>query len=238
MEFTDRWAKSGNENIHYLESTHNDHPLTPLIYVPGALNYAEQPVGLLREFEPRKWFSMSLRGRGKSDGPGSGYALKNHVRDIEAVVVHSQLRDYCLLAYSMGVPYAIKFASKSPGIKGLILCDYPAKYPAIPESWAERILSRGYIQKEKEHAVTGIQRESQSTDLCPELKEIRVPVLVIKGGTADSLLTEADTGLYRENLQSVKIAQLAESGHVLWEPDREKFLQVIKEFLGELDRLS
>lgn len=236
MKLIDKWAKSGDVSIHYLENNSISPQSTPLVYVPGALNYAEQSVELLQEFEPRRWFSMSLRGRGKSAAPDSGYTLDDHVRDIEAVIVHSQLQGYCILAYSMGVPYAIQFAAKSPGIKGLILCDYPAKYPAIPKVWAERILSRGYVQKEKEHAVKGIQRDSENINLYDELTKISVPVLVIKGGTEESLLNKAEVKQYKKNLQNIKIVELAESGHELWEPDRDKFIEVIKEYLAGLDR--
>lgn len=236
MKLTDKWAKSGDVSIHYLENNSNNHQLTPLVYVPGALNYAEQSVELLQELGPRSWVSMSLRGRGRSDAPLLAYTLKDHVHDIESVIVHSQLQDYFIMAYSMGVPYAIQFAAKSSGIKGLILCDYPAKYPAIPKIWAERILSRGYVQKEKEHAVKGIQRDSENVDLYDELTIINVPVLVIKGGTEESLLSETEVEKYKKNLQNVKIVELPESGHELWEPNRDKFIEVIKEFLAGLDR--
>lgn len=235
MGFTDKWANSEMVKIHYLDNTNYNIQLTPLVYVPGALNYAEQSVEIMQEFNPRRSISMSLRGRGKSDAPTLGYSFVDHVKDIEAVIVHSQVKGYCLLAYSMGVPYAIKIASESPDLKGLVLCDYPAKFPYIPESWSERVLSRNYINKEKKHVVEGIQKESTTIDLYNELKLIGVPVLIIKGGTEDSLLSDIETERYKLNLQDVTVFELGDSGHELWEPNREKFLQVIKDFLHKLD---
>lgn len=63
---------------------------------------------------------MSLRGLGKSDSPINGFTLNDHVQDINAVILHSQVKNYCLMAYSMGVPYPIKYASTNSNLKGLI----------------------------------------------------------------------------------------------------------------------
>jgi pimeloyl-ACP methyl ester carboxylesterase len=236
MEFSNRWANSEGVKVHYLESEDYDNQLTPLVYVPGALNYAEQSVELMQEFKQRKTISMSLRGRGKSDAPVTGYSFIDHVKDIDAVILHSQVKEYCLMAYSMGVPYAIKHAVNSPYLKGIIICDYPAKYPSIPESWTERVLNLSYIKKEKKHVVEGIQKASTKMELYSELKLIGVPVLIIKGGTTKgSLLSDIETEQYKINLQDVFVVELGESGHELWKPNREEFLHIIKDFLYKLD---
>ncbi|ALC90744.1 hypothetical protein AM500_13820 [Bacillus sp. FJAT-18017] len=235
--FADKWIRSKEVKLHYLESSLDDNHLTPLVYVPGALNFAEQSVALLQEFKPRKCISMSLRGRGKSDAPATGYSFYDHVHDIESVVMDSQVHEYCVMAYSMGVPYAIEYASRTRGLKGLILCDYPAAYPSIPKSWAERVLSRSYINQEMEHVVKGIQRESAAINLDQNLTRIEVPVLIIKGGTTKSLLTEEETERYKMILKNVRVVELAEAGHALWEPNRDLFLNVIKDFLKTLDKL-
>lgn len=235
MNFTNKYANSEGVKIHYLDSDINDNLLTPLVYIPGALNFAEQSIEILQEFKSRRCLSLSLRGRGKSDAPNSGYSFEHHVKDIETVINDSKVNRFCLMAYSMGVPYAIKFASTSPGIKGLIICDYPAKYPSIPKSWSERVLSRSFISKERKHVVEGIQQESKSIELYRDLNRIQVPVLVIKGGTQESLLSEVETEKLKSNLPDVVIKELNESGHELWEPSKERFIQLINEFLVRLD---
>lgn len=176
-----------------------------------------------------------MRGRGKSDAPNSEYTFEHHVNDIDAVINHSKVKGFCLMAYSMGVPYAIKYASKSSDIKGLIICDYPAKYPSIPESWSERVLRSSYINKEMKHVVEGIQKDSKMVYLYSELNRIKVPVLIIKGGTEDSLLSEIETEKYKRDLPDVTVKELSEAGHELWEPNKEKFYQLIKDFLARLD---
>lgn len=235
LEFINRWANSEHVKIHFLESNAYDKRLTPLVYVPGALNYAEQSVELLQEFESRRCISISLRGRGKSDAPTFGYSFADHVKDIEAVIKDSKVQKYCLMAYSMGVPYAIKLASNSSEIKGLIICDYPAKYPSIPKSWSERVLKSSFINKETKHVVEGIQMESESITLYNDLKQIQVPVLIIKGGTEGSLLSDGEVEKYNDSLQNLVVKELVDSGHELWEPKKEKFLQLINDFLVRLD---
>ncbi|MEJ9233342.1 alpha/beta hydrolase [Peribacillus butanolivorans] len=234
----DKWANSENIKIHYLESADYDKSLTPLVYVPGALNFAEQSTDFLGKIKARKCITMSLRGRGKSNAPKRGYSFNDHVKDLHAVISDSKVKNYCLMAYSMGVPYAIKFASEQPNIKGLIICDYPAKYPLIPETWSDRILSRGYLNEERKHVVTGIQTESSHIDLYSELSLINVPVLIIKGGTDGSLLKGLEIEKYKNSLKDINVIEIANSGHELWEPDINKFLQIITDYLRKLDSSS
>lgn len=235
MRFEDRWGKVDGVKIHYLESIDTKEHLTPIVYIPGALNYAEQSTEFLESFSPRKCITMSLRGRGKSDAPDSGYSFGDHVRDLQAVVIHSNVQDYCLMAYSMGVPFAIKFASDQPNIKALIICDYPAKYPSIPETWSDRILKSGYISDDKQHVVKGIQKDSIQVNLTTELSLIKIPVLIIKGGKEGSLLKDVELDIYKSNLTDVKIVEIVDSGHELWMPDITHFTKIIEDFLDNLD---
>ncbi|WP_198317029.1 alpha/beta fold hydrolase [Sutcliffiella horikoshii] len=162
----DRYSKNKDISIHYLETTDYSHNLTPLVYVPGALGFAEHFEDEMKILSPRHCVSLSLRGNGKSDAPLKGYTLEDHVSDIEAAIKESRLKDYCLMAYSMGVPYAIQYASNNPEyIKGMILLDYPAKFPSIPESWVDTVFSKGYIKEDRQHVVRGIQRDSEEVEL-------------------------------------------------------------------------
>ena len=94
-------------------------------------------IELLDAFYPRKRVAVSLRGRGKSEAPQSSYSLDDHVSDIEAAVKASGFAAYCLMAHLLDGLYAIRFAARHPGVKGLIIDNGPAKYLAISESLAE-----------------------------------------------------------------------------------------------------
>jgi pimeloyl-ACP methyl ester carboxylesterase len=134
---------------------------TPLFYVPGAFGFAEQFSNEMVVLSDRRCIALSLRGRGKSDAPLSGYSFEDHVSDIDVVVKQSVIKNFCLMSYSMGVPYAIKYAIDNPEtIKGLILCDYPARYPKLTKTWSDSVISKRLIRKERDFVVTKIQEES------------------------------------------------------------------------------
>ena len=79
------WVKNNGVRINYLDSELvNKH--IPLFFFPGMLTTAQDYVEDIKVMAPRRCLSLSLRGRGKSDTPVSGYALDDHVSDIEAVV--------------------------------------------------------------------------------------------------------------------------------------------------------
>lgn len=236
MYWTDRWTEANGVKLHYMETAIFDDMMTPLVYVPGVMNHAEQATELLSHFEDRRRISMSLRGRGKSGAPLSGYTFKDHVKDIEAVVSRSGVEDYCLLAYSMGVSYAIDFAAANPYIKGIILCDYPAKYSAIPEEWGARVKASGFIDEDRFHVLEAIQKESEALSLEEQLAHIDIPVLVIRGEAEGSLLTDSDVGFYQKHLKDVRVLSVEKAGHELWKPDKENFIRLIAGFLKWLDK--
>ena len=230
MEWIDRWAYAGNVKINYLESHDHDERLMPLQYVSGVLNDAEQSLDVLDAFYARKRVAVSLRGRGKSEAPKSGCSLEDHASDIEAAFKASGLAEYCLKAHSFGVPYAIRFAARHPGVERLIIGDYLAKYPAIPKSWAERIAERLYKAGKERIVVRGIQKESQQIDIFEELAAIKISVLVIRGTLKDVILKDADVEHYKQSLQQLKITENEGAGHEYLENGRESFLKSTNEF--------
>ncbi|WP_285397514.1 alpha/beta hydrolase [Lysinibacillus sp. fls2-241-R2A-57] len=220
--------------IQYIETTNFNQKLLPLVYIPGAMGNAEQFIEEMGSLFPRQCISISLRGRGKSEAPKSGYTFEEHIMDITSVIKERNINAYCLMAYSMGVAYAIKYAAMNPNeIKGLILCDYPAKYPLIQETWIEAVGK--FVEEGKDHVIRGIQKDSQDIVLWEELKEIGCPVLVLKGGTEGSLLNTDDVEKYKSHLKNVEVIEFSESGHELWNPDYNKFINTITNYLEKID---
>lgn len=233
MNYTDKFTNT-DINIHYIETNDYETGLLPLVYIPGALGNAEQFINELNSFFPRHCVSISLRGIGKSDAPLNGYTFEEQVLDISSVIKKSKLSAYYLMAYSMGVPYAIRYAASNPNeVKGLILCDYPAKYPRIPEQWIES--AQKFIPENRYYVVEEIQKNSNEIILWEELKEINCPVLVIKGGTEKALLKNEDSEKYKNNCKNVEVKVFINSGHELWVPDYDKFIETIKDFLNKID---
>src|SRR5690625_2703276 len=158
-------------SIHYLDSTQNQSDLTPLVYVPGILGNAEQFSDEMEVFSSRRTLSLSLRGRGKSDAPKKGYSVADHAADIHAVIEDSQITNFCLLAHSMGVPYAIKYAIQNQDqMKGFIICDYPASYPLLPKGWEEEVISKGLVPIEREHVIRELRNDSKDIQLWDDLQ--------------------------------------------------------------------
>lgn len=155
--------------------------------------------------------------------------------DIEAVMEKALKGRFCLMAYSMGVPRAIELAARhSRRVDGLILIDYPARYPALPETWVEQVLSSS--RKIPERVVRAMQRESREVLLWDRLRIICCPVLVLRGEGEGSLLKEADAALFREKLSRVDMAVMPKAGHDVWNPDYDRFFRTVVSFLEKRDR--
>jgi len=236
MEIQECWAEHHAVRLHYLDNKMDADPtLAPLVYIPGIMGSAEDFRAEIPLFAPRRCIAVSLRGRGKSDAPEIGYTLADHRADIEAIVAHAQLERFCLMAHSVGVAYAISYASRHPQhLTGLILLDYPARYPAFSPQWAQRLLSRLPPERVRPHAVHGLQRESQELPLWSDLDRITCPTLIVHGGRSDALLTAADVEQYQCHLQHAQIQIFADAGHELWQPDYDRFIATIRTFLNEI----
>ncbi|MCA9935728.1 MAG: alpha/beta hydrolase [Anaerolineales bacterium] len=234
-EIVEKWAERDGVRLHYLLGNEETGARTPLFFVPGGLGAAEDYLQDIPEFAPRTVLAMSLRGQGRSDAPASGYALADFAGDLAAVVAQCGVKRPCLMAYSMAVPIALAYAAQHPQQPGgLILGDYPAHYPKIPEEWVDNaVFQLGRLHQR--HVMEAIQRESAEEALWERLPAITCPVLVLRGGKPGARLSEADAARYQELLPRCRVLTFPYSDHALWEPDPQQFINAIKIFLAELD---
>ena len=232
------WAGNEGIRLHYLDSGSSDPRLTPLIFIPGALGSAELYKSEFESFAPRRCVAISLRGRGNSDAPRTGYALKDHANDIAAVIDAAKLSHFALIAFSMGVPYAIQFCYESSvPLAGMIIVDYPARYRKLKAEWAAQVRESFSADVAKPHVVDALVRDSSDVELWDGLDRIQCPVLVLRGASAGALLSPELAGRYEEHLPNVEIVEFLESGHELWKPSYEKFVGAIEKFLQGIDRI-
>ncbi len=229
------WADNQGVRLHYIDSRpQQGEQMIPLVLIPGALGSAEVYQAMMSDLEPRRCLAMSLRGRGQSSAPPAGYSFQDHVSDVETVIDACGLDRFCMLAYSAAVPFAVRYASRHPRrLAGLILCDYPARYPAISLEWVEDVLPHC---EDRAHVIRGLQQESAEVLLWDELPEVPCPVLVLRGGQPGALLRPEAAEMYRRHLRDVQIIVFSESGHNLGEPDPEAFIETIREFLQHVDQ--
>lgn len=230
------WTRNGPIRLHYIDNQGSAN-LTPLIIIPGFASTAEDFKDIVEALVPRRCVAASLRGRGKSDTPSSGYTLADHASDIASLVVGLGFQDICLMAHSRGVPYAIQFArAHKDSVKGLILLDYPARHSQLPQRWATSFLSSDFGKaaipgRVRLETVRGVQEDSDYVLLWEALEELDFPALVIRGGSEGSLLKDEDADMYTKHMKDCQISRFEESSHDVWKPDLPKFINTLNKFL-------
>ena len=231
----EEWADNRGVRLHYLDSNQDTTPaLLPLVYIHGAWGAAENFLPEMKALAPRRCISVALRGRGKSDAPETGYSFDDNVSDVEAIVDHAGLKNFCLMGWSIEVTYSISYASlHQKSVAGLILLDYPARYPKWPAGWAERLISDPSIAGNPDtlRGLRGLERESSEVLLRDSLSEIKCSVLVIGGRHPDALLKPEHIDNYRQYLPNVQVVVFGDSGHNVSEPDFDRFIQTLESFL-------
>src|SRR5579862_9063961 len=142
MSIRDRWVDSGGVRLHGLESVPLE-PTTqvPLLIIPGVFGNAEDYIEEMTRLAPRQCLAVSLRGRGQSDVPSSGYRLEDHISDIAAAIAQCGFERPALMGYAIGAAYAIAYAVDAPDkISALIIGDYPARYRELSVKWVAAAL--------------------------------------------------------------------------------------------------
>ncbi len=231
------FADNHGVKLHYLWA--DGDACTPLVYIPGSLGNAEHFRDEMVRLAPRPTVALSLRGLGRSDAPERGYGFKDLVSDVVAVIDAVKPEPFCLMAFSRGVPLALRYAASFPDtLKGLILLDYPARYRGIPESWA--MTAKAWAEKASldvpGHVIEQIQRESAHVSLWEELPNITCFTLIVRGAQPDAQLKPEDAARYLTLLPNAREVVFEDSGHEVFKPDYERFMTTIEAFLLELDR--
>ncbi|MGE7822608.1 alpha/beta fold hydrolase [Paenibacillus sp. NPDC093718] len=102
-----------NQGVHiHVTEVHRDlrNEQTSLVVIPGLSESAEDYIAIMEKLSPRHIVIITLRGRGRSDSPASGYTLKDHISDIDAAIRHLELEHLVIMGYSRGVSYQLGYA--------------------------------------------------------------------------------------------------------------------------------
>jgi len=231
----DRWGDRDGVELHYLVQR-GPAGLLPLVYVPGSLGKAEEFRAEMERLAPRTALAVDERGVFEGEGaPEVGYTFEDRVADLEAVVADAALGPACVMAFSLGVPIALGYAVRHPAqVRGLILLDYPARYPGRDDAWLERALPFARERGVPERVVRAIHRDAAQVELWSELGALRCPVLLVAGGQSPSVSAE-DLERYRDALPDLQVEVFEDAGHEVFRPDYERFMRLIEGFLAELD---
>ncbi len=243
MELKNHWVNNDGVSIHYLDSNPNSNEeMHPFVIVPGLSETAEDYIPLLESLFPRRCVVVTLRGRGKSDAPQQGYALEDHIGDIESVVKHLALNQFILMGYSRGVSYALGYAlTNLNSIKGLVIGDYPALHSQLPPGWVEFFSTlppwreKPLVDRMTEQSLYGLQNESRQVLFWDQLYTIHCPVLVIRGGKPGAALSEEGGSKYVELLPNANLVVFEDCDHNIFKPSIERFANTAQAFLESID---
>ncbi|MBP2243172.1 pimeloyl-ACP methyl ester carboxylesterase [Cytobacillus eiseniae] len=242
MNGNDNWVDNHGINIHFIETNAHLKEKAPLVMIPGLSESADDYLSVIENLPPRHCIIITLRGRGKSDTPQTGYRLEDHVSDIDAVITYLGLKDFILFGFSRSVSYALKYTLKNKKlVKGLIIGDYPAIHTQLPQGWVEFFSTlppwRGKPLSERMSltALHGIQKESAQVIFWDDLPSIECPVLIIRAGKQSAALSIEAGEQYIEKMPQANIVVFEESDHNIFEPHLDTFSQTIDSFMDKIN---
>jgi non-heme chloroperoxidase len=205
---------------------------------------------------------IDWRGFGKSDKPISGYHFDRLADDIRTIVDVLQLDNFTLVGHSTGGAIAIRYMSRhhSYGVSNLVLIDAAAPVGFSTET-ASRFLTQALNDRPKmmrevmdnfffQYITSpfsewffqlGLQAAGWSTaaiivtlrdeTLDEDLPNILVPTLIVHG-VHDKVIPFAQAQELNQQIKNSQLVPFQYSGHGLFWEERDKFNQLLKQFVG------
>src|SRR5439155_13544241 len=93
--------------------------------------------------------------------------------------------------------YALGFAVRHPQrVRALVVGDYEARHVGLPPSFVESSFKRRWndlsmLDRMPEHAIRGVQEDSEEIALWDQLEALRCPMLLIRPGRRGILTDES-----------------------------------------------
>lgn len=235
---------NGSVNIHVLENGIPSSRTPSLIVIGGIWEPAERAIPILSGLSSHV-VALSLRGRGLSSTPEVGYDLSDHLSDIEAVVKHCQLKNYCVLGFSRGASYALGWSLKNQqNMSGMILVDQPPIHSKQSqesvEYWSNLVYQEipllNYMRRE---AIEGLARDAIMVDFSSELTQLNIPVAFFVGrnkkASIPSNISDEILELYKRTISSCEIIEFLESGHMIPDEEHQKYIAEIASFITKME---
>jgi pimeloyl-ACP methyl ester carboxylesterase len=240
-EISSHFSERDGVRLHYLDNGGHDAG-APLVFVPGMGDHADEYAGLLVDLLPRRALALDLRGRGRSGVPDAGWALRDHVADVDAIVHDAGVDGPVHVAsYSRGTAYALGWAVTHPDqVRSVTIGDYGARQVRVPvehrESFsARRWRGRTMGERMDMRAIQGVFTAGEAVEMWDALGALGVPVLVMHGTAPGALATDELLEQYRRHVPAVALVPFPGSGHDLWRPDPHRFAATLTDFLAQVD---
>lgn len=237
------FIKNEDVNIHVLENGTPSDRVPTLVVISGIWEPAERAIPILSGLSSHV-IAISLRGRGLSSTPVTGYDLEEHLSDIEAVIKHCNLKNYCMLGFSRGASYALGWSLEHfNDMKGLILVDQPPVHTSqskeAVEYWCNMVY-RGVplLNFMRREAIEGLAREAVMKDFSSELYKLTLPVMFFAGRDVNSSIPsnvdDEIISLYKNSIPSFEMVEFLQSGHMIPDDEPEKYINEIDKFIKKL----
>lgn len=237
------FVHNGPVCLHVLETGARAEGVPSLLVIGGLWEPAERAIPLLTGLCGHV-VALSLRGRGLSSTPPSGYDLADHLSDIEAVVRDRGLAQYCVLGFSRGGSYALGWAlAHHAEMAGLVIVDQPPLHqrpgPGYVEFWSNLVyLGVPVLNFMRHEALLGLERDAVEVDFTPRLPELRLPIAVFVGrnrhARIPSDLSEEALQSYRRAIPGCRVVAFASSGHMIPDEERSRYVEEVAAFLREV----
>jgi pimeloyl-ACP methyl ester carboxylesterase len=225
----------GGTAIHYVAVEPEGSTRTPVLVVPGFGEAADEWEAFSQSLD-RPAVSVSVRGRGLSDAPATGYRWEDHIDDLEAVVNEMGWDQFAIAAYSRGSSYALGLALRFPErTKSLVIADYTARHVGLPPEFVEMTIKRKWngrpmSERMPRHAVEGLQVDAVEIPLWDRLRELKCPLLLVRP-ERPAFLNDETVAQWEASYDNLEIALLPGTSHNLWLEDPAAFQAVVREFL-------
>jgi pimeloyl-ACP methyl ester carboxylesterase len=226
------WTNNGGVRIHWLDLQHESRS-TPLLIVPGMTNTAEEVSSLIESHISRRTLVISIRGRGRSDSPASGYSLNDQASDVVAVCHSLNLKNVIIAGHSVGAAIALLSASQINAI-GVILMDYPPYYPQVSQDWVEQVL-QDHTRSISDIAIRGLARDGEAVSLKNELNAFKDSALFLKGILDTSLVPDSLLIRIQEIAPYINVEKIENAGHELFEENPSRVMSCIDNFVQRLE---
>jgi pimeloyl-ACP methyl ester carboxylesterase len=233
MTYTEHFANNNGVRIHCLEFCADDTRL-PLVIVPGMINSAVEVADMIGDQLARHTIIMSIRGRGKSDSPQSGWTFQDQASDVAAVIQHFGFSEIALFGHSVGSSFAIGALPKlTANVRVFIDGDYAPFYPPFSTQWVARVRENTDL-KISDIALEGIVREAEYVTLVEQLKLVEDRLFAITGDQDDSLLEPQHIARLQELFPKIHIERLDGLTHEFMSDDPARSVEAIERCIASV----
>lgn len=237
------FVNNGPVKIHVLENGVPSSKTPSLLVISGIWEPAERAISILSGISSHV-VALSFRGRGLSSTPETGYGLDDHLSDIETVVNHCKLKNYCVLGFSRGGSYALAWSLENQqDMCGLIIGDQPPIHnklsPEQVQFWSNlEYLGVPILNFMRRTAIEGLGKEAKEVDFSSKISQLKIPVTLFVGRNKEakipSDISDATLRLYKKEIPSFKTIEFSKSGHMIPNEEPEKYIEEIASFINKI----